>query len=294
MINHLFKKEKGGKILNGQNRFAYLVKRMVYRYFMEGIPQAAAELSYFLLFSIFPLLIFLNSLLARLNLSIDSLSPMMGILPESLQTLLESYLEYVSELPSISPMIVGIGLTIFFLSRAIRSMMKTVNKTYHIEVNRRMSINVLLSFAFAAGFLVCLVFSFILVVAGKAIFTLFIRYFTIPEAILGITRHASFWILILFIFGFLMLFNKVVPNVYLKFREIWPGALFSLAAWILVSWIFSFYVNNLASYSMLYGSLAAIIILMLWLYMISMILLMGPQLNHILFTMRLYQMDTGK
>ena len=41
--------------MNGQNRFFYLFKRMVYRYFADGIPQAAAELSYFLLFSIFPL-----------------------------------------------------------------------------------------------------------------------------------------------------------------------------------------------------------------------------------------------
>lgn len=74
-----------------------------------------------------------------------------------------------------------------------------------------------------------------------------------------------------------MLFNRVVPNLHLKFREVWPGALFSLVAWLLVSWAFSFYVDNMASYSVLYGSLAAIIVLMLWLYFVSMILLMGPQ-----------------
>lgn len=50
----------------------------------------------------------------------------------------------------------------------------------------------------------------------------------------------------------------------------------------------------MARYSVLYGSLAAIIILMLWLYIVSIILLMGPQLNHTLVVMRLYRMETEK
>ena len=100
--------------------------------------------------------------------------------------------------------------------------------------------------------------------------------------------------MIAFIFVFLMLFNRVVPNLHLKFREVWPGALFSLLAWIFVSWAFSFYVDNLAQYSVLYGSLGTIIVLMLWLYIVSMILLMGPQLNHTLVVMRLYRLETHK
>lgn len=57
--------------MNGQNRLFYLVKRMIYRYFSDGIPQAAAELSYFLLFSMFPLLMFVNSILAQLDITLE-------------------------------------------------------------------------------------------------------------------------------------------------------------------------------------------------------------------------------
>ena len=53
--------------MNGQNRWLYLIKRMVYRFFDDGIPQSAAELSYFLLFSMFPLLMIVNSMLAQLT-----------------------------------------------------------------------------------------------------------------------------------------------------------------------------------------------------------------------------------
>ena len=242
--------------MNGQNRLAYLIKRMVYRFFSDGIPQAAAELSYFLLFSMFPLLMFVNSVLAQLDISIESIQPVLELLPKSLQQLITSYLAQLSNSPSFSPMLIGIVLTLYFLSRAVRSMMRTV--------------------------------------AGRTIIRILPRLMPVPQAALDLTHDASFWVMIAFIFVFLMLFNRVVPNLHLKFQEVWPGALFSLVAWLLVSWAFSFYVDNMANYSVLYGSLGAIIVLMLWLYIVSMILLMGPQLNHTLVIMRLYRMEAEK
>ena len=280
--------------MNGQNRFVYLVKRMVYRYFADGIPQAAAELSYFLLFSMFPLLMFVNSILARLDISIEGITPVLEMLPRTLRQLITTYLNQLSGTPSFSPMLIGIGLTLYFLSRAVRSMMRTVNDIYHVEVSRGMVKDVLISLGITAGFLVSVVCSFVLVVAGRALIRLLPQIVPIPQAVLDATHDASFWVMIAFIFLFLMLFNCVVPNLHLKFREVWPGALFSLVAWILVSWVFSFYVDNMARYSVLYGSLAAIIVLMLWLYIVSIILLMGPQLNHTLVVMRLYRMETEK
>lgn len=280
--------------MNGQNRFAYLVKRMVYRYFADGIPQAAAELSYFLLFSMFPLLMFVNSILARLDISIEGITPVLEMLPRTLRQLITTYLNQLSGTPSFSPMLIGIGLTLYFLSRAVRSMMRTVNDIYHVEVSRGMVKDVLISLGITAGFLVSVVCSFVLVVAGRALIRLLPQIVPIPQAVLDATHDASFWVMIAFIFLFLMLFNCIVPNLHLKFREVWPGALFSLVAWILVSWVFSFYVDNMARYSVLYGSLAAIIVLMLWLYIVSIILLMGPQLNHTLVVMRLYRVETEK
>lgn len=280
--------------MNGQNRLVYLIKRMVYRYFSDGIPQAAAELSYFLLFSMFPLLMFVNSMLAQLDLSIEDAAPVLEMLPSSLQQLINGYLLQLSGMPSFSPMLIGIGLTLYFLSRAVRSMMRTVNDIFHVEVSRGMVREVLISLGITAGFLVSVVCSFVLVVAGRMLLRLLPRVLPVPQAALDLTRDAGFWVMIAFIFVFLMLFNRVVPNLHLKFREVWPGALFSLVAWILVSWAFSFYVDNLARYSVLYGSLGAIIVLMLWLYIVSMILLMGPQLNHTLVVMRLYRLENQR
>ena len=68
--------------MNGQNRLVYLVRRMVLRFFSDGIPQAAAALSYFLLFSLLPLLMFVNALVARLGIKagdiIKNIAPIVG------------------------------------------------------------------------------------------------------------------------------------------------------------------------------------------------------------------------
>jgi len=81
---------------------------------------------------------------------------------------------YIGDFPwvkslSFSPMIVGLGLTLYFLSRAVRSMMRTVNDIYHVEISRGMVKDVLISFGITAGFLVSVVCSFVLVVAGRTI-----------------------------------------------------------------------------------------------------------------------------
>ncbi len=283
----------GANQMNGQNRFFYLIKRMAYRYFADGIPQAAAELSYFLLFSMFPLLMFINSVLARLDISRETIQPVLEMLPQSLRELIISYLDQLSVSPSISLMLTGMLLTLYFLSRAVRSMMRTVNDIYHVEVSRGVFMDVLISLCITAGFLVSVVCSFILMVVGRTILRILPYVIPVPKAVLALTQNTGFWLMLTFIFLFLLLFNKVVPNLDLKFREIWPGALFSLVSWILVSWAFSFYVDNMASYSMLYGSLAAIIVLMLWLYIVSMILLMGTQLNHTIVAMKLYRIETN-
>ncbi|MBD9068190.1 MAG: YihY/virulence factor BrkB family protein [Butyricicoccus sp.] len=277
--------------MNGQNRLIYLVRRMVVRFFADGISQAAAALSYFLLFSMLPLLMFVGAIIGRLNISVEDFRPVFELMPKSLQELILSYFGQLSVSPSFSPMLIGTLLTLYFLSRAVRSMMRTVDRIYRVEVHRRAVLDILLSFAMTAGFLLTVVCSFVLVVAGRMLLHQLARMVLLPVHLIESVRGTGFWMMIALVFVFLMLFNKIVPNLHLGFREVWPGALFSLVAWVLVSWCFSFYVDNMAQYSVLYGSLATAIVLMLWLYLVSMILLMGPQLNHTLVVMRLYRIE---
>lgn len=275
--------------MHASNRLSYVLRQMFRRYFADGVSQSAAELAYFLLFSLFPLLMFLNSVLARMELSAESLSAVTQVLPHSVQAIIGSYLEYISAQPSISPLIIGICLTLFFLSRAIRSLMRTANRIYRKELRAGGLYQGMLSLLFTAGFLLAIIGSFLIVVIGRTVLRLLGQWIAVPVWLDNLTHSGGYWLALVFIFAFLLLFNRVVPNVRLAWRDVLPGALFSLVAWFTLSVAFSFYVDNMARYSLLYGSLGAVIVLMLWLYLTGMVMIMGIQLNHIILVMRQYK-----
>ena len=75
---------------------------------------------------------------------------------------------------------------------------------------------------------------------------------------------------------------RYTPARKISWREVYPGAIVSTLGWIIVSLGFSYYINNIANYSRLYGSVGAVFVLMTWLYITSMILILGAEFNSIL------------
>jgi len=71
----------------------------------------------------------------------------------------------------------------------------------------------------------------------------------------------------------------VGPNRRLKFRTVWPGAILATALWLGATSVFAWYVRNIANYSVLYGSIAAVIALLVWMYLLSVITLIGCEYN---------------
>ena len=62
-------------------------------------------------------------------------------------------------------------------------------------------------------------------------------------------------------------------------RSAWPGALAAVASWLVVSWFFGLYVVSMSSYALYYGSLAAVAVMLIWLYLTSLSLVVGAQVN---------------
>ncbi|MFR5402705.1 MAG: YihY/virulence factor BrkB family protein, partial [Clostridium sp.] len=75
---------------------------------------------------------------------------------------------------------------------------------------------------------------------------------------------------------------RYTPSKRTDWSEAIPGAVFVTLGWITVSLAFSFYVNNFANYSRIYGSLATIFVLMTWLYISSIIIIIGGEINSVL------------
>ena len=259
-------------------------------YFTDNIPKASAELSYYLLFSIFPLLLLISSMLSVTSISQVTLLKIISLFPGDIQRIISPiitrYLGRISPAAFVWRILSFSLLGIYFFSRTMSSLTHTVNRIYHIP-NRRGGIGQLIfEVLTAAGFIFSIVFSFVLVILGHTLYNIANRYIEIPYQLQWLWRYGRFLIAIGLMFLFLLLLCYLAPNCIMRLRDALPGALFTLLAWFICTIFFTFYINNISQYDALYGSLSAIMILMLWMYMTGIILFLGFELNLILMKRR--------
>ena len=253
------------------------------RVFEHGIMGRGAELAYYFLFSFLPLIIFVAALISAMKIDISSFAGLEKLIPQDVLNIISEYYHYIFGAQNTGLMISGLVLSVYFSSAAVRSLMRGLDVAYHVKENRSFIRKLIMSIFFAIILLLMISLSMIVLVAGGKIIELIIYVFPEYEGfefMTNILRFALPVIPMLFVLTLLFMF---VPNQKVKFREAIPGALFSLIAWMVVSAIFSLYVSTMGNYSVLYGSLGAIIVLMLWFYLIGIIFVMGGELNALLF-----------
>ncbi|MDO4286518.1 MAG: YihY/virulence factor BrkB family protein [Eubacteriales bacterium] len=259
---------------------------MVRSYFTDGIPKASAELSYYLLFSIFPLLLVVSTLMSAMQVSQVTLLKILSLLPGDIQRIISPiitrYLGNVTPFVFIWRIFSFSILGIYFMSRTISSLVHTVNRIYNIP-NRRGGIGQLIfEVLMAAGLIFAIVFSFVLWILGRSIRNFIARYMELPGQLQWIWSYGRFIIAIGLMFLFILILCYLCPNCIMRLKEALPGAIFTIIAWVICTVLFSFYTTNISQYDALYGSISAIMILMLWMYLTGIILILGFELNLIL------------
>lgn len=240
-----------------------------------------AQLAYFFLLSFFPLLIFLVTLLPYLNLKQEQIFEFMDdIMPAEVYSLIEGTLGEVLTNQNGGLLSIGIIGTIWSASKGIDALMKALNRAYDVDgkagfINRSMSL--LFTVAFVLIILLALVFP----VFGQQLGDLLFSHIGVENSLGSMWTFIRWLMPPLLILGVMILMYWIVPNTdpRLKFISVIPGAVFATASWLLLTYGFSFYVNNFGNYSATYGSIGGVIILMLWLYFTGMILILGGLIN---------------
>lgn len=253
------------------------------RVFEHGIMGRGAELAYYFLFSFLPLIIFVAALISAMKIDISSFAGLEKLIPQDVLNIISEYYHYIFGAQNTGLMISGLVLSVYFSSAAARSLMRGLDVAYHVKENRSFIRKLIMSIFFAIILLLMISLSMIVLVAGGKIIELIIYVFPEYEGFEFMTNILRFSLPVIPMLFVLTLLFMFVPNQKVKFREAIPGALFSLIAWMVVSAIFSLYVSTMGNYSVLYGSLGAIIVLMLWFYLIGIIFVMGGELNALLF-----------
>ncbi|GIO24910.1 YihY/virulence factor BrkB family protein [Oceanobacillus sp. J11TS1] len=239
----------------------------------------AAQLSYFFILSLFPFLIFLLNLIPYLPINMDLILATLGdFAPEQVIRLITTNLESLTiqngGLLSLS--IIG---TLWAASNGVNAITRAFNYAYRINTDRSFIVARLVAMILTIGMILIIILALLLPLFGRMIGTYLFSWVGFADSFLAIWGTLR-WVVSSFIFFIVLLFlYKLAPNRRLRFTEVIWGTAFATFAWQLVSWGFSFYVNNLANYSTTYGSLGTIIILLIWFYLFGIIVITGGILN---------------
>ncbi len=250
----------------------------------EDFANAAGEMAYMLAIGIFPFMLFLTAVFGWLGKKIfvtKIIAALATVAPDGVIQLIQGVLKEVTLFQNGGIVaIFGFLVTWFLASNAIAVIIKGLNRANRVKENRTFLQTRLLAFVMVILNAFLLFISVNLVIFGKVIVAFLQFYFHLSDYIANIFL-ISRWPL-----AFLLLFLLSTVNYYVLpakqysiKRSVVPGSLFFCIFWLLGSWLFSLYVNELGTYNKVYGTIGVFAILMVWLYYTSLILLIGGEIN---------------
>lgn len=261
-------------------------KKIWDKYARDEITVYAAQASFFIVIAFFPFIMLLLTLIQfipAVNKS-DLLSILVRIMPDMLDSLVISIVDdlYVKSPGTI--LSITALLALWSASRGMMGIEKGLNRIYGTIEKRNYVVRRLICSFYTLIFMVVCVVSLVLLVFGTSIQNMFVRLFPLLSTI---TRHVisfrSLLAMVLFFVSFVGLYT-IVPKKKQRPRDQIPGAVFSTICWLLFSYVFSLYFTNFSNFSYMYGSLTAMVLLMLWLYFCICILFIGAEINCFLET----------
>lgn len=247
----------------------------------------AAEMSYMLVIGIFPFLLFLMSLFTLLGKNYYMTPLFMfleKVMPADTLSMIHSVINQVLGFASgRSVAVLGLLITFFMTINALAVIIKGLNRAYKVDETRAFLYTRLLSLIMVIVNTLILTLSVNLIIFGRIIIRFLIAFVALPinTANLLLILRWPVVFLALFVMAFLHYF--ILPDVSwseeLKCKSAIPGTLFFCVIWLIASGGFSMYVNTLHTYNLVYGSIAAFAMLMIWFYFTSMLVLIGGEIN---------------
>lgn len=276
-----------------RNKLSHLAEDLYQRSKAAKISTVAAQSAYYLILSTFPLLILIVKLLQSAPFFQDqSFIILLQFFPEAVQDVLIPRIQELSNGTAIAP--VAAFSVVYVASSGLMPITKGLNQAAGCPSERRGFVaNRLISFLLTIALLILVLAIMATQLVGYQVLVRLARF-------LGLKQHPSvFWRILFPLFTLLFMFCfhialyqvSVQPPTFkrIRIKELWPGALFSTLSIILVTWIFRYYANNVANYTLIYGSIAGLMMLCIWFFLMSAIMLFGGILN-----MSLDHLRTGR
>jgi membrane protein len=251
----------------------------------DQIANGAAALAFYMVLSLFPCAIFCLSVLPYLpiaNLQQAIMDLVREVLPDSAADLLTNTVQSVVSRRGYGVLSFAFLFTLWSATSGLQGLMQQLNVVYEVEEDRSFLRARGLALLLTAAFFGLVVGALALIIFGGMAQTYICSRLGWSEGILGLFA-ALRWVIIISALHFAFsLIYYLGPNLEQPFVLITPGSSVATLAILGVSIAFKFYVNRFSDYDALYGSLGAVIVLMLWLFAAGWVILFGGELNDVL------------
>ena len=280
--------ERGGQMperptqLPGRSWWA-AVKRTVREFRVDNLSDWAAALTYYSVLSIFPALLVVVSLVDLAgSKTIQTLLDNLGeVVPGSVNQILATAIENLQQTRGSAGVLalVSLAVALWLASRYIAAFMRASNAIYDVPEGRPIWKTLPIRIGVTVVVMMLLAVSAVAVVATGGVAARFGRLLGIGSTAVRVWDIAK-WPVLLLIAGFLFgLLYWASPNARQPFRWVTPGGILAVVVWVLASAGFAVYVANFGSYNKTYGSLASVIIFLVWLWLANTAILLGAELN---------------
>ena len=245
----------------------------------DHVSAYAAQAAYFLIMSFIPFVLFLTAIVQYTPLTYREVrQAIMSVVPENLQGFV---LNIVAEVFSKSAAVLPLSALVALWSsgKGMQALINGLNTIYHVKETRNWLVNRIYSMFYMFLFVLALIASLLLLVMGNRIHVLISGYVPFLGNVIGrILGAKTLLVFVMLFFVFLVLY-RYLPNRRASLKSQVPGAFLTAVAWSVFSYLFSLYFTFFPDFSIMYGSLSTLILVMVWLYFCMNLLLYGAEIN---------------
>ena len=283
MTHFLIQLSKKIKLNSFYNLSLYDILFFFYKGVKQGaITTRASSLAFNFFLAFFPSIIVLFTLIPYIPI-VDLQETLMElistILPPHTNEIAFSTIYDIINNPRSGLLSIGFVLTIFFATNGVNSLIEAFNSSYHINESRSIIQQRLLSLGITFLLSCILMITILLIMFSKTVVNYLITTEIIENKSIEYILFGKWLVIIIMLFVGISIIYHFGPTIKKKFKLFTPGSIISTCLIIVTSSFFNYYISNFAEYNKVYGSIGTLIIILLWMYINSIILLIGFELN---------------
>ena len=268
--------------------YAFL-KKMTEKVSENDTSERAASVSYSLILAVFPTVIFLFTLIPYIpinNLQERIMQFMGRVLPGDTFSTVETTVRDIISQPRSGVLSLGFLLALFSATSGLVALMNAFNSSHTTEDNRGFLKIRLTAVGLTFTLAVALILAIVVLIIGGVVSEYLLKFGILNNVIIINLLVVARYLLVFAVFvAAVSTIYRFGPDIDLKWTFVTPGSVIASVLIVLTSLGFSYYVSNFGSYNKLYGSIGTLIALMIWINLISLLLILGFEMNIALFNL---------